>query len=214
MTVDRFWRALAVAALAGLLGACQSPPPPPPPAAPPPAKPDRIMLLPQADGSASALIVQSQSGEEVTLSQPYATASVGASQVQTSIADPAEVRERFKTLYDLLPAERRSYLVYFETGGDRLTADSAQGIEKILAEIGSFPAPEIRVIGHTDTVGSPAINDQISMQRARVVQARLIEKGVDPARIEAVGRGQRELLIPTREGVSEARNRRVEIQVR
>lgn len=79
MIIDRFWRALAVAALAGLLGACQTPAPSP--AAPPLAKPDRIMLLPQADGSASALIVQSQSGEEVTLSQPDATASVGASRV-------------------------------------------------------------------------------------------------------------------------------------
>lgn len=85
MIIDRFWRALAVAALAGLLGACQTPAPSP--AAPPLAKPDRIMLLPQADGSASALIVQSQSGEEVTLSQPDATASVGASRVATSIAD-------------------------------------------------------------------------------------------------------------------------------
>ncbi|MEO7940193.1 MAG: OmpA family protein [Burkholderiaceae bacterium] len=210
MAAKRFRCALFVAALAGLLAACQAPPP----AAPPLTKPDRVVLLPQADGSASALVVRSSSGQEATLSQPYATANVGANGVQTSVADPADVRARFKVLYDLMPAERRSYLVYFETGGDRLTTDSAQRINEILAEISRFPAPEIRVVGHTDTVGTDAINDEISMQRARIVRARLIEKGVDPMRIEAVGRGRRELLVPTRDGVAEARNRRVEIQVR
>ncbi|MEO8546098.1 MAG: OmpA family protein [Betaproteobacteria bacterium] len=210
MAPERFRCALVIAALTGLLAACQAPPP----AAPALIKPDRVVLLPQADGSASALVVRSSSGQEATLSQPYATASVGANDVQTSVADPAEVRARFKALYDLMPAERRSYLVYFETGGDRFTNDSAQRINEILAEIGRFPAPEIRVVGHTDTVGTDTINDEISMQRARIVRARLIEKGVDPVRIEAVGRGRRELLVPTRDGVAEARNRRVEIQVR
>ncbi len=210
MPLERFWCALVVAALAGLLAACQAPPPP----ALPLTKPDRVLLLPQADGSASALVVRSRTGEEATLSSPYATASVGANGVQTSVADPAEVRARFKVLYDQMPAERRSYLVYFETGGDRMTVDSAQQINATLAEISRFPAPEIRIVGHTDTVGTDTINDQISMQRALIVQARLVEKGVDPTHIEAVGRGRRELLVPTRDGVAEARNRRVEIQVR
>ncbi len=210
MSPERFRFALLVPAVVVLLAACQAPPP----VAPILRKPDRIVLLPQADGSASALVVRSSTGEEATLSEPFATASVGANRVQTSVADPAEVRVRFKVLYDLMPAERRSYLVYFETGGDRLTADSAQGINEILVEIGRFPAPEIRVVGHTDTVGTTAINDQLSMQRARIVRSRLIEQGVDPNRIEAVGRGRRQLLVPTRDGVAEARNRRVEIQVR
>ena len=160
------------------------------------------------------MVVRAANGEEATLSQPYATASVSADRVQMSVADPAEVRLRFKALYDVMPSERRSYLVYFETGGDRLTAESAQDLNEILAEIGRFPAPEVRIVGHTDTVGTAAINDQISILRARIVRARLIEKGVDPLSIEAVGRGRRELLVPTRDGVAEARNRRVEIQVR
>ncbi len=210
MAPERFRCALLLATLAGALAACQAPPP----VAPALRTPDRVVLLPQADGSSSALVVRSPTGEEAILSRPYAMASVGANGVQTSVADPAEVRARFKVLYDQMPAERRTYLVYFETGGDRLTADSAQQINEILAEIGRFPAPEIRIVGHTDTVGTAAINDQISMQRARIVRARLIEKGVDPTRIETVGRGRRELLVPTRDGVAEARNRRVEILVR
>jgi outer membrane protein OmpA-like peptidoglycan-associated protein len=46
------------------------------------------------------------------------------------------------------------------------------------------------------------------------VRAMLIAQGVAPASIATVGRGKRELLIPTPDGVAEPRNRRVEIVVR
>jgi outer membrane protein OmpA-like peptidoglycan-associated protein len=130
------------------------------------------------------------------------------------MSNATDVQARYKTLYDAMPPRRRSYLIYFETGGDRLTADSAQQFNEILGEIAKAPAPDVLVIGHTDAQGTDTVNDEISMQRARIVRTRLIEKGIDPKRIEAVGRGKRELLVPTRDGVAEARNRRVEIQVR
>ncbi|MEO6624200.1 MAG: OmpA family protein [Burkholderiaceae bacterium] len=207
--------ALPALMLAGLLVACAAPPPPPVPVAVAAPRLDRIVLLPQADGSASALVVRNtRSANEAVLSQPYATASVGVASLETSMGSAGEVGVRYRSLYEAMPPARRSYLVYFETGGDRLTADSAQRLNDILSEIGRLPAPEVLVVGHTDTAGTSAINDDISMQRARIVRARLIEQGVNPQRIEAVGRGRRELLVPTRDGVAEPRNRRVEIQVR
>ncbi|MEO8856992.1 MAG: OmpA family protein [Burkholderiaceae bacterium] len=200
--------ALVLSALAG----CQSPPPPKPAAFVP--KPDRIVLMPQANGSPSAVVIRANGGAEAVLATPYATASVVQGGVQTSMSDAKDVQSRYKTLQDAMPPQRKSYLVYFETGGDRLTADSAQQFKEILREIAQRPAPEILVVGHTDTLGSDAVNDELSMQRARIVRAALIEQGIDPKRIDAVGRGKRELLVPTRDGVAEARNRRVEIQVR
>jgi len=181
----------------------------------PKPKTDRVTLLPQADGTPSAVVVRpTTGGSETLLSTPFATASISAASVETSVGNADQVRARYKDLYEAMPPARRSYLVYFDTGGDRLTAESAQRLNDILAEIAKLPAPEVLVIGHTDTVGSAVINDDISMQRARIVRNRLVERGIDPQRIEAVGRGWRELLVPTREGVAEARNRRVEIQVR
>jgi len=204
-----------VLALAVLLVACAAPPPPPPPKPAAVPRPDRIVLLPQANGSASALVVRSSSGAvEAVLSQPYATASVSGADVETSMGNAGEVGSRYKTLFKATPAARRSYLVYFDTEGVRLTAESAQRLNDILREVSELPAPEVLVVGHTDTVGISAINDQLSMQRANIVCARLIEKGVNAERIEAVGRDRRELLVPTRDGVAEARNRRVEINVR
>ncbi|MBC7705583.1 MAG: OmpA family protein [Rhodoferax sp.] len=81
-------------------------------------------------------------------------------------------------------------------------------------KVATMPAPEVLVVGHTDALGTDSLNDELSMQRARIVRAGLIDKGIDSKRVEAVGRGKRELLVPTRDGVAESRNRRVEIQVR
>ncbi len=199
-------RASAVLA-AGLLAACQAPPPKPAP------KPDRIVLLPQADGSPSAVELRS-AGARTVLSQPYATALVTPERADTSMGQPDAVRARYPALYEAMPPARRSYVVYFEIGGDRLTPDSAARLKEILAEVAKLPAPEVLVVGHTDTLGSGSYNDDISMQRARAVRERLVQEGIDPRRIEAVGRGERELLVPTRDDVAEPRNRRVEIQVR
>lgn len=202
------WTRRASAVLvAGLLAACQAPPPKPAP------KPDRIVLLPQADGSPSAVEVRS-AGARAVLSQPYATALVTPERADTSMGQPDAVRARYPALYDAMPPARRSYMVHFEIGSDRLTPDSAARLKDILAEVATLPVPEVVVVGHTDTVGAEGLNDGLSMQRARRVRERLIEGGLDPRRIEAVGRGKRELLVPTANEVPEPRNRRVEIQLR
>ena len=84
----------------------------------------------------------------------------------------------------------------------------------MFAEIAKRPVPDVVVIGHTDKVGSDAFNDSLSRQRAEVVRAALTARGVAPDKIATIGRGKREPIVATAEGVAEARNRRVEIQVR
>lgn len=70
------------------------------------------------------------------------------------------------------------------------------------------------VTGHTDTEGTAAANDALSLKQAGVVAQLLIHKGAVSARIESVGRGKRELLVKTGADVDEPRNRRIEIVVR
>jgi outer membrane protein OmpA-like peptidoglycan-associated protein len=74
--------------------------------------------------------------------------------------------------------------------------------------------PDVQVIGHTDTAGSNAVNDPLSQQRAEVVRRGLVARGIPADRVTATGRGERELAVPTADGVAEPRNRRVEILVR
>jgi outer membrane protein OmpA-like peptidoglycan-associated protein len=63
-------------------------------------------------------------------------------------------------------------------------------------------------------VGGLDYNDQLSRARAERTREMLVSLGIPADRIEAAGRGKRELLVHTDENVSEARNRRVEINVR
>lgn len=178
------------------------------------ATPDRIVLLPQANGAPSAVSVQAKAGgAETILAQPYATAAVGR-RIETGMSSAAEVRARYQPLLDALPARPQSYVIYFKTGGDQLTPESEARIGDILLSVKSFPAPEVVVIGHTDAVGADSLNDDVSMKRAELIRAKLVEMGLNAQRIEAVGRGKRALLVPTADNVPEARNRRVEIRVK
>ena len=69
-----------------------------------------------------------------------------------------------------------------------------------------------RIEGHTDTLGDPAHNQELSEQRASAVVDYLVSKfGVDRSRLAAVGMGEKDLLVPTRNNVSEPRNRRVKV---
>jgi outer membrane protein OmpA-like peptidoglycan-associated protein len=124
------------------------------------------------------------------------------------------VREQFGTTLAALPGKPAKFLLYFLEGKDELTPESTVELERIFAELKRRPLPDIAVIGHTDTVGGLAYNDQLSRARAERLREMLVGLGIPENRIEAAGRGKRELLVPTEENIPEPRNRRVEINVR
>ena len=76
------------------------------------------------------------------------------------------------------------------------------------------PGLLVRVVGHTDSTGSDAINNPLSQQRADTVRNYLEDRGVPASRIEAVGRGSREPIASNNTTEGQARNRRVEIFLR
>lgn len=71
----------------------------------------------------------------------------------------------------------------------------------------------VRITGHTDDVGTPEFNEELSRQRAEAVKAYLVEAGVDPSRIEIEGRGATEPLAPNDSEANRAKNRRIEFKV-
>ena len=76
------------------------------------------------------------------------------------------------------------------------------------------PVPEVVVIGHTDTTGTPASNFELGLKRATMVRALLVEAGLDAASIEVTSHGEAVLLVKTPDETYEPRNRRVEITIR
>ena len=99
-------------------------------------------------------------------------------------------------------------------GGTALTAESQVRLIETRDEALRRSGAELVVIGHTDTVGSQSSNDALSLRRAQQVRNLYIQSGFPAARIEAVGRGERELAVPTPDETDEPRNRRVEILLR
>ncbi len=72
---------------------------------------------------------------------------------------------------------------------------------------------KVRLTGYTDNVGSAAFNLRLSKYRAEVVREYLVEKGVDPARIETAGKGLTEPLNGNKTEAERALNRRVELLI-
>ncbi len=185
-----------------VLGACATP------------SQDLIVLLPDKDGKVGTVVVQSQKGKAV-LNTAYATVrTTSDGSVQRGSASQSEVKDVFGSALAAQPSRPISFILYFESGNDEFTEESKQEVKRLLVEMARREAPDITVIGHTDLVGPDPSNDALSLQRAERVKSILAGMGIPAERILTAGRGRREPLIPTAEGVSEPRNRRVEINVR
>ncbi|HEY2925773.1 OmpA family protein [Piscinibacter sp.] len=72
----------------------------------------------------------------------------------------------------------------------------------------------IHIIGHTDSRGSDAVNDPLSLARANSVRKHLESKGIATSRIEVEGRGEHQPMVGNDKSYGRALNRRVEILLR
>jgi outer membrane protein OmpA-like peptidoglycan-associated protein len=173
-----------------------------------------VIVVPSADGHVGTVVVE-RDGERVVLNQAYAASRIqGTSGPQRVRLPEEQVTSTFASTLTALPARPMSFLLYFLRGTDMLAEESKAELERMLAEVRRRASPDILVVGHTDTVGSPDANDALSLQRAQRVKTDLLTQGISAARVRATGRGERELLVPTGDNVDEPRNRRVEISVR
>jgi outer membrane protein OmpA-like peptidoglycan-associated protein len=191
---------IAVVALAALLSACAH-------------QTGTVVLLPEKDGHATAVTVR-QGDREVVLDKPYAAAQTRTDGPRPYTSNAQEVEAKFGVALAAQPSRPESFIVYFIENSDQLTDESKLVMASALSDIAKHPVPDIVVIGHTDTVGSDAANDALALKRAEAVRAILIAQGIPAESIVAVGRGKRELLVPTPDNVAEPRNRRVQILVR
>jgi outer membrane protein OmpA-like peptidoglycan-associated protein len=199
--VNRLLRQIAAIALAALLGACASKPQ------------GTVVLLPDAQGKDTAVTVK-QAGGELLLDKPYAAAQLSSNGPQQATSSAEQVQAQFGAALAARPLPPQQFTLYFVEGKDEFTDESKHDFDGVFAEIAKRPVPDVLVIGHTDRVGTDPFNDALSKARAEVVRRALVARGIAPGNIVVVGRGKREPIVPTADGVAEARNRRVEILVR
>ena len=103
--------------------------------------------------------------------------------------------------------------VSFRTGSAQLTPGSIGILAEVAASLRSWPEKKVEIRGHTDSTGNPESNRELSQRRAMSVRDSLIQMGIAPSRITAVGYGQEFPIAgnDTKEGRSQ--NRRVEVHV-
>ena len=180
----------------------------------PAVAPALFAVIPGTNGHVGAITVQ-RDGQTRVIDSAYGGQRLNRDgSLEATRLTEAQVRETFGSTLAALPGRPTSYTLYFLEGKDELTAESRGELEKVFGDLKRRPLPDIVVIGHTDTVGSLGFNDKLSLQRAERLREMLVGLGIPGERIHAAGRGKRELLVPTEENTSEARNRRVEINVR
>ena len=78
----------------------------------------------------------------------------------------------------------------------------------------AYPNSTIKILGHTDNTGSASYNEALSQRRADAVVNILIDNGVQPVRLQALGRGEDDPIENNLTAEGQAQNRRVEIIIR
>ena len=84
-------------------------------------------------------------------------------------------------------------------------------LDQFAQGLSSQPNTEIRIIGHTDSTGSDAINNPLSVNRAASARDYLVARGVNSQRIQIDGRGSHEPIADNATAEGRARNRRIEM---
>jgi OmpA-OmpF porin, OOP family len=176
--------------------------------------PDKIILLPDPDGKVGAVVVHSASGEQ-TIDQAYAGVDVAQNgKIEATTDSQQDVQARYRDLLAARPPRPMTFTLFFLfDSATELAPESPATVEKMKAVLANWPAPQVVVVGHTDLAGSQEFNDRLSMRRAQSAAAFLIKEGIPAKQIETAGRGKREPLVPTPDGVPNRMNRRVVITI-
>lgn len=172
-----------------------------------------VVLLNNEDGTAGKVQVSSAAGTTV-LTTPRSAALLGGTAAPPFVVSDEMLKRDFGSALAASPAAPTRFLLYFEKGGEQLTAASLADIPKIVAEVRRRAAPDISIIGHTDTTGSDDINERLGLTRARLVAGLLGEARLDADHTAIESHGKKNMLVRTPDNTDEPRNRRVEVTVR
>ena len=187
------------AALALLLGGCAG---------------SSLLLLPDEAGGHGAVAVLESKGMPVDAVVSQADSRTRLGTTNPTSRPAGQLKPDEIALLSAMPAPPRNYVLYFIEGTTDLTAESRPVLEEIKAEIARRPGVDVEVTGHSDTVGKADDNDALSLRRAEQIVGVLSTVGIDRSLMTAVGRGERELRVPTMDNVENPLNRRVEVLVR
>jgi outer membrane protein OmpA-like peptidoglycan-associated protein len=184
--------------------------------APEPSGYAQVVLLPDPEGGTVGRVTVSTPSGSVDLVAPRDSTRIVVNRPPSPVTpiSEAEVTRIFGDALAALPPPPRHFVLYFRFESDELTDQSRALLPEILESVKNRPAPDVVVIGHTDTTGASERNYQLGLRRAHMIRNLLVANGLDPSFVDETSHGEANLLVPTKDETSEPRNRRVEITVR
>lgn len=113
-----------------------------------------------------------------------------------------------------LPPPLAHFTLFFRFDSDELADQSRAELRDVVRTVNARSSPEVAIIGHTDTAGTPAANFQLGLRRSTAVRNLLVAAGLNPSLVEATTHGEADPLVRTSDETAEPRNRRVDVSIR
>ena len=103
--------------------------------------------------------------------------------------------------------------ILFPFNSTEILPDGRTNLQQLASSLEKYPNSDILIVGHTDSVGTDAYNNDLSQRRALAAQGYLQTLGVPATRLQATGRGESEPIQSNDTDAGRAQNRRVEIAI-
>jgi OOP family OmpA-OmpF porin len=102
---------------------------------------------------------------------------------------------------------------FFDFDKSALKPEGKAKLDELSSKIKNMNLEVVIAVGHTDSIGTDAYNQKLSMRRAEAVKAYMVSKGIEMSRVYTEGKGEKQPIADNKTAAGRAQNRRVEIEV-
>jgi OOP family OmpA-OmpF porin len=154
-------------------------------------------------------------GCDGALVAPKAAAPAAAPAAMAPAAAPAAVAPAAAAPAAAAAAAKVTYAAdaFFDFNKSVLKPEGKAKLDDLVGKVKGINLEVIIAVGHTDSVGSDAYNQKLSVARSEAVKAYLVSKGIEKNRVYTEGKGEKQPVADNKTKEGQAKNRRVEIEV-